>query len=146
MRSSKALEALDQIPDEEFERPEASGPMQIDDRALTRAITLVAEAIAEASAKPEEPEPDYTKALGAIAAGLGGMASIRAEIAGLRDDISALTRAIGQIKPTDMAPICEAIQSVVVAQKSLSSAMTAPRVLTFDKNGEPTGLRIERVN
>ena len=146
MRSNKALEALSSIPDDEFERPEASGPMQIDDRALTKAITLVADAISEAAAKPEEPEPDYTKALGAIAAGMSGMASIRTEIAGLRSDIAGLTRAIAGIKPTDIEPIREAIDAVVVAQKSLSAAMTAPRVLTFDKNGEPTGLRIERVN
>ena len=98
MRSSKALEALDLIPDDEFERPEAPGPMQIDDRAL---------------------------------------------VAALRSDLAALSRAVASIKSPDMEPVCEALKSMAASQKSLASAMTAPRVLTFDKNGEPTGLRIE---
>jgi len=144
MRSSKALDALGMIPDDEFERPEAPGPVEIDDRALVKALAEVAAAVRD---RPDEAaEPDYTDALGAIAKGMNGLSAIRTEVAGLRGDVAALVRAVSEIKPTDMEPICEAIRSIVTAQKSLAASMTAPRVLTFDSKGEPNGVRIERPN
>ena len=140
MRSSKALEALDRIPDDEFERPEAASPVQIDDRAVVKALADVAAAVRD---RPEEKEEaDYTRALERIASAVGSLAGMDTAIAGMRHEISALTKAVSAIEAMDLKPVVEAINAMSSAQKALSQTLSAPRVLTFDKNGEPSGIRI----
>jgi len=98
--------------------------------------------------EPPEPKegPDYTKQMDAIARGLSQMGMIAAAVGSLRQDLSSLAMSIKGMKSADVSGLVDAVNAIATSQKQLSQALTAPRSLTFDKNGEPIGIEIERMN
>jgi len=123
-------------------------------------------ALAEMAMEDETPEPtdpellrligDLTEAVKSIKApsfditpvakAIASIPSVSKDISGLRDDVKALTRAVSERQALDLSGIADAIKSLQETQKALISTMKAPKELTFDKQGNPTGLRIVRVN
>jgi hypothetical protein len=81
-----------------------------------------------------------------VAKAISAMPNVSKDIAGLRGDIQSLTKAVSEKQALDLSGIADAIKSLQETQKALISTMKAPKELTFDKQGNPTGLRIVRVN
>lgn len=142
---SKALTILDSLSDDDIERPEAAE--YYDERLFDalKAIAAVIDSAANKKETKEAPEPDYTKSLNSIAAMIAN-ADAAKEIRALRADMASIASAVAAIKSPDMGGVISAIERLAASNKMLTSAMTAPRTLTYDANGEPNGLRIERAN
>lgn len=144
MPKSKAIAELDEMPDDEFQ--DDLEPVKINDAALVKALNTIAAAVKSTAEKPETEGPDYTQALASIAKAIIGMGDTAREVKELRASMGGIATAIAQRSQMDLSVVAEAINRLAASNKALLSAMTAPRVLTFDANGEPNGLRIERVN
>jgi hypothetical protein len=124
------------------------------------------EALAELAMEDEAPEPidpellrvigELTAAVkafktpaldvGPVVKAISAMPSVSKDIPGLRGDIQSLTKAVSERQALDLSGVADAIKSLQETQKALISTMKAPKELTFDKQGNPTGLRIVRVN
>jgi hypothetical protein len=144
-KSSKYASALDQLSEDEIDRPEDT---EYFDARLFDAIKAVATVIQQAANKPEpkeKEEADYTKPLETIAKMIASI-NAASEIKALRSDLGGIAASIATLKSADLSAIVTAIDKMAASQRALHLAMTAPRVLTYDANGEPNGLRIERVN
>lgn len=84
--------------------------------------------------------------VGPVAKAIASMPAVGDEISGLREDIQALARVVAEKKTPDLEGITEAIKSLIVTQRAVLDAMRAPKELTFDREGNPTGLRVVRPN
>jgi hypothetical protein len=124
------------------------------------------EALAELAMEDEAPEPidpELLRVIGELTAAvkafkapafdmspvvkaISAMPSVSKDIAGLRGDIQSLTKAVTERQALDLSGIADAIKSLQETQKAIISTMKAPKELTFDKQGNPSGIRIARVN
>ena len=124
------------------------------------------EALAHLAMQDDEPEgidPELLRVIGELTAAvkafkapaldvgpvvkaISDMPSVSKDLAGLRGDIQSLTKAVAERQALDLSGVADAIKSLQETQRALISTMKAPKELTFDKQGNPTGLRIVRVN
>jgi hypothetical protein len=143
-KSSKYLSVLDQLSEEEIDRPVEA---EYFDARLFSAVKAIAQVIEQAVNKPEieKDEADYTKPLETIAKMIAGLNAVN-EIRALRADLSSIASSIASIERTDLSAIVSSIDKLAASQRALYSALISPRVITYDRNGEPNGLRIERTN
>jgi hypothetical protein len=116
---------------------EDDGPEGIDP-ALLRVIGELTAAVKAFKAPAFDMSP--------VAKAISAMPNVSKDIAGLRGDIQSLTKAVSEKQALDLSGIADAIKSLQETQKALISTMKAPKELTFDKQGNPSGIRIARVN
>lgn len=84
--------------------------------------------------------------VGPVAKAISAMPSVSKDIAGLRGDIQSLTKAVSKRQALDLSGVADAIKSLQETQNALISTMKAPKELTFDKQGNPSGIRLVRTN
>lgn len=123
------------------------------DPKLIGAVQSIADALNKPE-EPEAPEPDYTAAIESISKTLaaknegiaGAIRSASNEISALRADVQALTDAVAGIRSVDVSGISQAIVGLQKTQQALMEAMICPKEIVFDNEGNPTGLRVKRMN
>jgi hypothetical protein len=119
---------------------EDDGPDEIDPNLL-RVIKDLTAAV-KAIKAPVIPAFDMTPVAKAIAS----MPSVSDEIAGLRGDVQALAKVVSDKASPDLESITDAIRLLHATQKAIIAAMTAPKEIVFDTQGNPSGIRVIRPN
>lgn len=150
-RSSKALALLKSLPDDDFKTDDAAQGLQLHlnpDRALAKAVLAVAAEVADLVAKetPETKVPDYSKQINIISNTLAAVAKALGDVAGLKHEINALTKAVSEIQKPDLSPVVKALEGITKGQIDLAEVMSLPRKFTRDGAGEPNGTEIEWPN
>jgi len=119
----------------EDDGPEPSDPELL---AAVRELTAAVKAIKTPVIPPFDVKP--------IVAAIADMPGAGEKIDALSADIRALTAAVEKIEIPDMAGIIGAIVTLHTTQQAMIRAMMAPKELTYDQDGNPTGIKPVRMN
>ena len=116
---------------------EDDGPDQVDPDLLTaiRELTSAVKAIKTPTIPPFDVKPVVTA--------LSGMTDAGEQIAALRQDVQSLSRAVSSI---DVSAIADAIKGLQRTQELWTQALRQPKEIVFDGAGNPTGVRIAKMN
>lgn len=111
-------------------------PAQADPELLAAIHELTA--AVKAIKAPEIPAFDVKP----VAAALAKMPTFD----GLRDDIRALTKAVAEMKPANLSGIEKTLIALQASQLALVDALSRPKEVVYDAAGNPTGVRLARMN
>lgn len=111
---------------------------------------------------PEPIDPDLLKAIRDLTAAVKGIKAptipafdvgpVAKAIAALpsfnelRGDIQTLAKAVGEMRPANLEGIERALVAIQASNLALIDALRAPKEVTYDTAGNPTGLRVKRMN
>lgn len=114
---------------------EDDGPKRQDPELLTaiRELTAAVRAIEAVDLSP-------------VARAVAAMPDPSDGIESLRSDIRALAVAVSKIEPVDLSGVVDALNEMRTTKRALIQVMMSPREIMFDAEGNPTGVRIARVN
>jgi len=115
---------------------EDDGPEQVDPDLLAAIKELTA--AVKAIKAPKMPELDVKP----VAAALANLPTMD----GLRGDIRALTDAVARMQPANLSRIEKTLIALQASQLALVDALSRPKEVVYDKSGNPTGVRIARMN